>query len=172
MKKVGIITLLVCLLIATVYTAALADNSYDPVYVVPYFIEEVNVYTDQEVILAFPWISCTRGLTVSYLTAIHMDWMYDGLPLFASEEEFAEYWWPIFPEDQTGCISGQKSQGWTAVWVYSLGDYDEPGEHVVSVEVWFDHPITDGYDSNGDGIPDIYSGTLGVFTTTIHVVEP
>lgn len=172
MKKVGTITLLVCLMIATVYTAALADNGYPPVYVVPYFLDEVNVYPDQEVILAMPVISCTRGQAVSYLTAIHMDWMHDGQPLFASEEEFAEHWWPIFPEDQTGCISGQESQGWTAVWVYSLGYYDELGDHVVSVEMWLDHPVNDGFDSNGDGRPDIYSGTLGEFTTTIHVVEP
>jgi hypothetical protein len=57
---------------------------------------------------------------------------------------------------------------------YSIGSFDEPGDHVLYLDYYFDHPITDGYDGKDgvyDGIPDKYSGSR-IDIVTIHVITP
>ena len=50
--------------------------------------------------------------------------------------------------------------------------FDEVGTHQVDYELWLVHPVVDGYDSDGDGRPDMYRGSLGTASTTIEVVLP
>ena len=169
MKKLMAMMLLVGLSIMLVFATAMAQNGDEPVYINPYFDENVSVQPGQEVILWNGWLACTRGQTRSFLTAVHQDWYLDGQPLFASDEDEAQYWSPIEPaEDTTGCISGHEGQAWLTLWFYSLGSFEE-GQHPLSLELWLDHPVNDGYDGDGDGQPDKYSGSFGLSTMDILV---
>jgi hypothetical protein len=133
MKKIIAVSLLVCLSITLVFTTALAQEEQEPVFVFPYFDEYVVVSPGQEVVLWTGLVTCTRGQAVSFLNSVHLEWELDGEPLFSSDEEVAEFWFPIRPWDgPPGCISAQGRQSWFDFWGYSLYfDEDEVGTHCV-----------------------------------------
>jgi hypothetical protein len=108
------------------------------------------------------------------MTSADLDWEVDGVQLFSSDKEVDEFWRLIEPIDANSeCISGHAGQSWVGYWWYSIGSFDDVGgTHIVKLEQSFDHPITDGFDSDGDGRPDLYSGSSGLASTEIVVVAP
>ena len=170
MKKIIAVSILVCLTITLVFSTALAQE--EPAFVSPVDGTYFEVSQGQEVVLWDGWVACTKGLTTAFLTSVHLYWELDGEPLFTSDEEVAERWHPIQPWDLSSeCIAAHEGQSWFAFWGYPLGSFDEVGTHTVKLEVWFDHPVTDGFDLDGDKRPDIYSGSTGLLSATIEVVE-
>jgi len=171
MKKIIAVSVLVCLTITLVFTTALAQE--EPAFVSPIDGTYFEVSQGQEVILWMGWVACTKGLATDFLTSVHLYWELDGEPLFSSDDEVAELWFPLQPhQPYSVCIPAVgRQQTWFAGWGYPLGSFDEVGTHTVKLEIWFDHPVTDGFDSDGDKRPDIYSGSTGLLSATIEVVE-
>ena len=57
-----------------------------------------------------------------------------------------------------------------SVWSYPLGVLSA-GTHDVDSDISLQWTVTDGFDFNGDGLPDEYSGTLNEFSLQIVVEE-
>jgi hypothetical protein len=172
MKKIFALSLLVCLTITLVFTTALAQEEQNPVYVSPIDGTYFEVSAGDEIVLWNGWVACTRGLATAFLTSFQSSWELDGESLFSSEEEVAEFWFPLQPhQPYSECIPEVgRRQTWFAGWWYPIGSFDDVGNtHTVTLNFWFDHPVTDGFDLDGDGRPDKYSGSESL-SATIKVV--
>jgi hypothetical protein len=172
MKKIIAISLLICLTVTPLFNTALAQAPGEPAFVSPIDGTYFEVSQGQEVILWMGWIACTRGQVTAFLTSAQLDWKFDGAPLLSSDEDVADFWLPMQTnQPYSECVSpiGDR-QTWVAYWVYPIGSFDEVGTHTVDLEIWLDHPVTDGFDGNGDRRPDLYRGSFGLLSADIAVV--
>ena len=169
MRKLVVISVLLCLAFAPISATAFAQSS-DSVEINPLFVDEKTVSTDQELILRAGWGACTRGLVRAYITAAHYEWTLDGTPI-SLDEETAQYFGPIEavgPSDT--CVAGNGTL-WASLWRYSIGTLD-PGTYEISVHQWLDHPVIDGGDYDGDGRMDRFGDQASEGTVTVTVQEP
>ena len=170
MKKLIVISVLLCLAFAPISATAFAQSP-DSVEINPLYVDEITVSTDQELILRVGWGACTRGLVQAYITAAHYEWTLDGAPIFL-DEETAQYFGPIEPMGPSDtCVAGNGTL-WASFWRYPMGTLDA-GTHEISVHQWLDHPVIDGGDYDGDGRLDRFTDQAWDGTVTVHVVvEP
>jgi hypothetical protein len=175
MRKMIVISLLVCLVLSLAFSSALAQPENDSVVINPYLSDPVvNVSMDQDIILGARWGACRRGLVQSFFSAVHLDW---SLTLGDTQyidplQEMDEYWGPIeqdasFP---TSACQMKTEAMWLSYWRYPLGQLG-PGDYELHLHYWLDHPVIDGIDNDEDGKLDRYQGTLKDVTIIIHV-EP
>ena len=180
MKKIFSIIIILVILMGFTSSVAFAEDPPPAEWIFPFERTEVEVQTGQEVVLATAWIACTKGQIQSFRTSAHLDYYLDGVQLFPNGEDL-EIWSPtmgweefIWDDIRIGCISGNENKAYWVMFNYSLGSFDEPGDHTIYLDYYYDHPITDGYDGKDgvfDGIPDKYSGSR-IDIVTVHVVEP
>jgi hypothetical protein len=135
----------------------------DPVYV------DANDY----IVLGHGWGACTRGFIQAYLSAVHTEVTING-ELVSAADGKDQHWGPITKAPDaywvSSCIAGNQNTSSVVNWRYPLGTLT-PGEHVVHFRYWFDHPILDGGDWDGDGHLDRWGGTFLDRTFTIIVLE-
>ncbi len=174
MKKAIATALILFVAVVLAITPVLAQ---EPVLVFPFFSPpDIDVPAGQEVLVLTGWVACTRGLVRSFLTSIEVELFLDGQQQL-SVEEADEIWGPIVdtfpngePVDPTGCIAGNEGQAWVTLWGYSLGAFDDVGaEHPLGMVWTYGHPVNDGFDLDGDGKPDKYTGSMD-WSTTLHIV--
>ena len=132
---------------------------------------EFEVTGDQNVVIYWRWGVCSRGQAQAFLQAVNQNYHeLDGEALFTSVAEANQYWGPIQPfGNGEGCI-GNKTTYWATLWEYDLGQL-APGTYELHSIAAVAHRLTDGFDGDGDGRPDFYSGTLFDQYITINVVE-
>jgi hypothetical protein len=101
------------------------------------------------------WLADSPEHTADFLTAASLNGTLDGQPL----PDLNGSW---------GKIEPYQDRGYITYWLYSLGVLS-PGTH--NLEIWctLNQPITDGYDTNSDGQPEVYSGEVWRFTIVIEV---
>ena len=77
---------------------------------------------------------------------------------------------PIMPASEFPC--GSPPEGAYGVYYIAQVEPLRPGEYAASVTYTFDESITDGYDADGDGVPDNYYGPDDVFTREFTIIVP
>ncbi len=88
MKKVIYIFLLVFVTAIVVYATALAQSDGEPVLIIPYLSDpEIEITSNQEVILGARWGACSRGLAQAIHSSAGLGWTMDGVTLFSSQKE-------------------------------------------------------------------------------------
>lgn len=73
---------------------------------------------------------------------------------------------PVIPGSAIPC--GARADVYAVFYVTQVGALSA-GTHVASVTWIFDEQVTDGYDANGDGAPDLY-GPGEVFTHEFTII--
>lgn len=174
MKKIVVISLVVCLGISLLFSAALAQSDDDIVVVHPYYWDpSTPIYSNQTIVLGMGWAACRKGAVQMFLTAVQQYWSIDGVPVFSSDEDPNQYWGEIgersYDPVNSACMGKPPDHIWGTSWRYTLGTL-EPGEYEIFFDWWLDHPVTDIADYDGDGRPDIIY-ELGDNTITITVVD-
>lgn len=183
MKKFALlVVLLLCLMVVSV---AAGDSLHPPicppdcdgesVLIFPWRFETgevVPLYTDQEIVLGARWGACKAGLVTRFLHAVELEWQLDGVPLFTSQEEVQQYWGPLATEPDLPveqCII-PATEIWLSYWQYSLGEM-AAGDYWLLFEYNLKQPVIDGIDSDGDGRPDVYEGTLQTADIVLKITE-
>ena len=174
MKKAMTVLLLVFVTATLVYASAFAQSDGEPVVIIPYLSDpEIEITSNQEVILGARWGACSRGLAQAIHSSAGLGWAMNDVTLFSSQKEVKQYWGSPIPTDigEESCIAGDGRQVWWMHWRYSLG-YLEPGDYEIRLHYWLARPTIDGGDYDGDGRPDIFVGSLVDNTITVHVEDP
>ena len=167
MKKLIVISLILCLAFALTSATGFAQSEGGSVLINPVFQDEVTVSTDDELILHIGWGACTRGLVRAYITAAHYQWSLGGDPILPHEET-AQYFGPIHRVGAVdGCLAGDGTL-WRSYWDYSIGNLS-PGTYEIRLLRWLAHPVIDGGDWDGDGRIDFFEGEMGDDTITVYV---
>jgi serine/threonine protein kinase len=122
---------------------------------------EQQVAAGASIQLSMGWLAANEEQVADFLSALNMTGTLDGKPLTGLEN----YWGEI--EQNTGG-QGETSKYHKSTWLYPLGVLS-PTTHTIEIRSALDHPVTDGFDSNGDGKTDEYSGEIYHFTMSIVV---
>lgn len=172
MKKLIVASILVCLVITLVYSAALAQS--ENFYIKPYKGENQTIYSDQPIILFARWGACHYGLIQDFLTATNMSWtLYKGSEVIQSDTDTDQYWGPIeqITPGNAKCMGMTPETIPITYWNFPIGRLDA-GEYTLHFTWWLDHPVTDLGDFDDDGRPDFYNGSLFVnVITSITVID-
>lgn len=127
---------------------------------------DFSVRPSDEILLRWGWGACTAGQVQAFVSAVDVATSLDGQRI---EGEWST---PEEAPQLAGYCTGNGRLGWVTNWEYLLGNL-EPGAHTLHTTVTITHPVTDGFDSDGDGHPDRYSGVLiEDAEITIYVVMP
>ena len=98
-----------------------------------------------------------------FLASVDLTVTLDGEPL----PNVSDHWRQIVDagdRDQDGDADFESR------WRYRVGILS-PGTHWVETRATLEWPVTDGFDSDGDGLPDEYSGQVWQFSLRIVVEE-
>jgi hypothetical protein len=174
MKKIIITSLVVFVAIAMFSMPALAQG--EDVYIYPTrWDASTPVYSDQNIVLTARWSACRRGAVQDFLTATNINWSLVGEDLNMSGKDTNKYWERPFPipvtepsEDYV-CMGGPLEEMWSTRWYYTIGPLSA-GDYTLNFYWWFDHPVTDVADYDGDGHPDLWTDAFSV-ETSIHVED-
>lgn len=102
------------------------------------------------IILTIAWIADTPAFVADFLSSLDLTVTLDGDPL----SDVMDYWGEI---EEWGDYDEDGDIDYTSRWRYPVGVLSA-GTHEVDSEFHLQWPVTDGFDLNGDGIPDEYSG--------------
>jgi hypothetical protein len=119
------------------------------------FWDEAEVPAGANIVLYGGWEAATQELVLEFFDSVEAFIQIDGEPysigaLFLEDVQFRDV-----NED------GEESLEDTYVgyWYQPPIDPLNPGQHIIEIEITYSHPITDGFDLDGDGEEDIYSET-------------
>jgi hypothetical protein len=173
MKKIIVISLLVCLAILMVYASAMAIG--EDVLIKPYTWDPgTTVYSDQNIILDAGWRACRRGAVQDFLTATNLAWAITGGDIDLSGQDTNNFWERPYEvqviQPVEACMGGPLDTQWGTHFRYPVGNLPA-GEYELYWNWWLDHPVTDVADYDGDGHPELFDGTVFEVTTTIHVED-
>jgi len=138
-----------------------ATDSHEPVEI-SLFAREGRVPENTPVVLRFGWEADTSEQVADFLSSAELLVRLDGglLP------DGGQHWSDV---EETGNRDPNGEANYQTFWRYSVGVLT-PGTHQVEAELRFQRPVTDGFDSDGDGAPEEYSGTMS-FSLPIVVGE-
>ena len=123
------------------------------------FADQQQVPAGTPIQLTIGWSTDTEDQVADFLAAISLTGTLDGQPL----SDLDNYWGEIEPLENN---YGDQSH-YISTWLSPLGILS-PGSHVVEIRGILRQPVTDGFDADNDGQPDMYSGEVWQFT--IHIV--
>jgi len=131
-----------------------------------------SVMPEEALVLEWGWLACNRGLVRSFLDAVEVSfavWNHESGEAVATVDPAGSAW--LSPHTVPGfadaCPSG-KHDAWGATWEYNLGGL-QAGAYDLHVSAVLKHPVSNGFDWDGNRIPDRYSGTLFERQMVIHV---
>ncbi len=127
------------------------------------FAEEARVAPGTPVELTIGWQSNTQEQVADLLASMDLSGSLDGQPLL----DLNESWGEILSVE--GAYDDDE-EDFVSYWVYPLGVLS-PGTHVAEIRAVLNWPVTDGFDLDGNGVPDEYSGDLWDYTIRIIVEE-
>jgi hypothetical protein len=113
---------------------------------------EGRVAANTPVVLRFGWEADTSEQVAAFLDSADLVVSLDGVPV----PDTAQYWSDV-EETENRDPSGEPN--YQTFWRYPVGVLT-PGTHQVEAELRFQRPVTDGFDSDGDGAPEEYSETM------------
>jgi hypothetical protein len=175
MKKSVIVSLIVFVILISISTTALAQSE-NRIVIYPWKIidDEIVVSPNDYVVLGARYGACSRGLTNAGTRQANIYYELDGEILVSSQKDARRYWSEpelknVYPFDFP-CVQGPTDTQWWAFWEYEVGTM-AVGDHTVHFQYWFDRPVHDGVDWDGDGEPDHQIISI-VKVLTIHVEVP
>jgi len=107
------------------------------------------------IILATNWVADTSEQVADYLASLDLTVTLDGEPL----SDVMDHWGET---SEYGDYDEDGDTDYISRWRYPVGVLSA-GEHQVEAEFQLQWPITDGFDLDEDGIPDVYSGSWEYF---------
>ena len=113
--------------------------------------KEGRVPGNTPVILRFGWEADTSEQVGDFLSSAELVVRLDGGLL-----DGGQYWSDV---EETASRDPNGEANYQTFWRYLVGVLT-PGTHQVEAELRLQRPVTDGFDSNGDGVPEEYSGTM------------
>jgi len=114
--------------------------------------KEGRVPGNTSIVLRFGWETDTSEQVADFLSSVELVVSLDGELV----PDTGEYWSEI---EESGARDQNGEANYQTFWLYPVVVLT-PGTHRVDAELRFQRPVTDGFDSDGDGVPDEYSGTL------------
>jgi len=115
-------------------------------------LSDAQVPAGTPIILSTRWVADTPELVADFLASIELTVILDGTSLSNPED----YWGEIEEIEDT---DEDGDPDYLSRWRYPVGVLSEGSHRVESV--WFLHvPVTDGWDYDEDGEPDIFEGQL------------
>jgi hypothetical protein len=128
-----------------------ASESQEPVEI-SLLAGESWVPGNTPIVLRFGWETDTREQIADFLSSVELVVSLDGELV----PDAGQYWSEI---EESGDRDQNGDANYRTMWLYPLGVLT-PGTHQVESELRFQRPVTDGFDANGDGVPEEYSGTM------------
>jgi predicted amidohydrolase YtcJ len=147
---------------ATITVTETSDPYIESV-VVRLALGETRVSVDTPVLLTFSWACDSPEQVEEFLSAITFDIILDGQPL----PDATDYWGEV---EEAGDLDEDGDMDYKSVWLYPLGVLN-PGSHIVDTHAFLQKNITDGFDVDGDDLPDDYSGIIHQVSQQIVVEE-
>ena len=128
-----------------------STESHEPVEI-SLLTREGRVRDNTPVVLRFGWEADTSEQVADFLSSAELVVRLDGglLP------DGGQYWSDV---EETGNRDPNGEANYQTFWRYPVGVLT-PGTHQVEAELRFQRPVTDGFDSDGDGAPEEYSETI------------
>jgi hypothetical protein len=114
--------------------------------------QEESVAANTPVVLRVGWATDTPEQIADFLGSVELAVIVDGQPL----QNTWEYW---SEAEEAGDVDEDGDVDYLTLWLYPVGVFS-PGTHAVESEMRLQRPVTDGGDSDGDGVADEYSGTF------------
>lgn len=109
-------------------------------------------------------IGCdSEEIVNDFISELILDISLDGQPLLDTQN----YWEDV---EEAGDVDGDGDIDYKALWSYPLGVLD-PGTHQINSQVSLLQTVTDGFDFDGDGFEDQYSGLIYEFSLQLTVEE-
>jgi hypothetical protein len=133
---------------ATVGPVAPTTESQEPVEI-SLMAKEGRVPGDTPIVLRFGWETDTREQVADFLSSVELVVSLDGELV----PDAGEYWSEI---EESGDRDQNGEANYQTFWLFPVGVLTS-GTHQVESELRFQRPVTDGFDSDGDGVPDEYS---------------
>jgi len=133
---------------------------------------EFTIPQKDKIIIRHGWFGCSRGLVNDYIDAVNNAFYLDGGLLQAALDKDKSYWgtpFEVVDADTSACLWNVE-RVWAAYWELNLGKLD-PGIYELVWHRSLDFEITDGADSDGDGLIDTWQGSRTFPPTILHVVE-
>jgi hypothetical protein len=174
MENKRTIALACCLSVALVFSAACSPTAeeptgtpeptqtpVEPVRILLHREGETRVELGTPIELYTGWACASQEQVADYMAAVTFSGSLDGQPL----QDMDDYWGEIEPYEGIPGVS----EAYVSYWAYPLGVLS-PGTYVVEARRTLNWTVTDGFDADGDGLPDEYSGFRD-FTIRIIVEE-
>jgi hypothetical protein len=175
MKRIIKLTIIILLIAFLLPSAVLANGGPEPITIFP-LIPNHYASPDQPLIIRLGWWACTKGLVQSWLTSMQHTYYLEGEKLVTIDRNYdawtMENWGPL-----EGCMSEKGTDSWAARYTYPIGtgaDYGlEIGDELhFKADLCRKHPVTDGFDLDDNGIPDVYGKGCSQFNFTVHMISP
>jgi hypothetical protein len=114
--------------------------------------QEESVAADTPVVLGVGWIADAVEQIADFLGSVELVVTLDGQPLQNTGDHWSE-------TEEAGDADEDGDMDYLTLWRYPVGVLS-PGTHRVESKMRLQRPVTDGCDSDGDGVADEYSGTF------------
>jgi hypothetical protein len=111
-----------------------------------------SVPANTPIVLRLGWATDTAEQVADFLESVDLVVTLDGQPLPNTGDHWSEI-------EEAGDADGDGDTDYVTVWLYPVGVL-RSGTHGVEAEMHLQFPVTDGGDSDGDGVADEYSGTF------------
>ena len=136
---------------STASSVAPTTESQEPVEI-SLMANDGRVPGNTPVVLRFGWEADTAEQVADFLSSAELVVRLDGglLP------DGGQYWSDV---EETASRDPNGDANYQTFGRYPVGVLT-PGTHQVEAELRFQRPVTDGFDADGDGAPEEYSGTM------------
>jgi len=114
--------------------------------------QEESVAANTPVVLGVGWVTDAVEQIADFLGSVELVVTLDGQPLRNTGGHWSEI-------REAGDADEDGDTDYLTLWRYPIGVLS-PGTHRVESEMRLQRPVTDGCDSDGDGVADEYSGTF------------
>jgi hypothetical protein len=113
--------------------------------------EQACIPSGSAVRLTTQWYVDTVAYAEDYLDSLELSVLVDGAAL----SQVADYWGAT---EACGDLDEDGDTDYVVRWAYPIGSLAD-GAHTVESYFSLAYPITDGFDLDEDGVPDVYSGS-------------